>query len=822
MTARTRRQLAAPVASVILLSSIAIACTFGAGCSRRDTQPAPDRREEAGSAAIPASWRDRFARLPGGRPNVLLLTIDTLRADRVGAYGGQVATPNLDRLAAEGARFANASGTVPFTLPAHSSILTGTYPPTHGVRENVGYYLDEKLPTVSELLLRGGYTTAAFVSAFVLDARWGIARGFEVYHDEFDIAEMQTANLGDVQRDGKETLAQATQWLRLQAAAQASRSQERPFFLWVHLFDPHDPYTPPEPYKSRYPGRPYDAEVAYTDSLVGELRATLEELGLLDGTLWITTADHGEGLGDHGEQYHGYFVYDTTVHVPLLVRPPLAGAADAVVIEDVVSHVDLVPTILEAVGIEAPPHLHGSSLLGNSTGGKQRAPTASATPETERVVYSESLYPLLHYGWSPLRAVRSRHHKLIAAPRVELYDLRADPDEAVNLASDLVQEARRLERQLAELRARIDPPRDAASSEDRQREVDAAALAQLRALGYVAPAGEIDPNAEDDRPRADPKDKLRLHQLLMGAQSAFGAHDHVAAERSLAAALAADPGIVDAHQLLGQLYVEQGKTTQAIGSFQAALAISPDHRASLFGLANAYSKAGRTGDAIVGFERLLEAGGGYDSKAAMALARLRVKSGDRAAAVAVLERATQPKDAPAALLNDLGELLAELGQTDAAMAALERARRNAEHLAQPRFNLAVLREDRGDLAAAQAMYAECLSLSPQNHRCLFNAGRLAGTMGDPKRQRDLWELAVKANPDFVLGTFKLAKLLMDQGVELDHAEELTRDGIARDPEHRSGPLGYFLLADILHRRGRPEEAQRALAEARRVEAQSSR
>ncbi|HUP23502.1 MAG TPA: sulfatase-like hydrolase/transferase [Thermoanaerobaculia bacterium] len=734
---------------------------------------------------------------------MVLITLDTLRADRVGSYGGPVATPHLDRLAAEGSRFANAATTVPFTLPAHSSLLTGTYPPTHGVRENVGYYLDEKLPTVAELLRDAGYATAGFVSSFVLDARWGIARGFDTYYDEFDLAEVQTANLGDVQRDGKETVAQATAWLRQHGGS------ERPFFVWVHLFDPHDPYTPPEPYRSRYPGRPYDGEVAYTDSLVGELIGVLEELALLEHTLLIATADHGEGLGDHGEHYHGFFVYDTTVHVPLLVRPPFQDLARGEVFDEAVSHVDLAPTILDAAGVDAPAHLQGRSLLPQICG--EPAGDAAA----ERVVYSESLYPLLHYGWAPLRAARGGRHKLIAAPRVELYDLHADPGERANLADQLTGARALLEGRLAELRERI----ESAPSASVKREVDAAALAQLRALGYVAPAGEVDPSAEDDRPRADPKDRLRLHQLLMGAQSAFGSGDHAVAERNLRAALAQDPGIVDAHQLLGQLYLDQGRGEAAIASFQGALAISPEHRASLFGLANAYSKDGRTQEAIVGFERLLDLGG-YDSKAAMALARLRVEQGDRAGAVEVLERATEPQDAPAALLNDLGELLAELGQLDAALAAFERARRNSEQLALPRFNLAVAHEEMAQTDTAVAMYEECLRLAPRNHRCLFNLGRLAGAAGDRERQRSLWEAALEANPDFVRGYFLLAKLLMDQGVELPRAEELTRIGIERDPEHRNGPLGHFLLADILNRRGRPEEAQRALAEARRVEAES--
>lgn len=240
----------------------------------------------------------------GGRApaatNVILITLDTLRSDRLGCYGSdKVATPNIDAFAAEGVRFTDAASTVPLTLPAHVSIMTGLYPPGHGGRENVGYVLDERIPTLAELLRKGGWATGGFVSAFVLDHQWGIGRGFDRYFDDFNLGGVETAgaaNMGSVQRDGAETVAAATRWLD-------EKPTGRPFFLWLHLYDPHEPYAPKEPFKSRYPGRPYDGEVAYTDFLVGELRAALAKRGLLDGALVVITSDHGEGLGDHGEDF---------------------------------------------------------------------------------------------------------------------------------------------------------------------------------------------------------------------------------------------------------------------------------------------------------------------------------------------------------------------------------------------------------------------------------------------------------------------------------------------------------------------------------------
>jgi len=252
-----------------------------------------------GADEPPAAGQVRGAVLGGVDPanlNVILITIDTLRSDHVSCYGGSpVTTPNIDRLAGEGVRFTNAASTVPFTLPAHASIMTGTYPPRHGIRENVGYFLGDNQPTIAESLKGGGRETGGFVSAFVLDSRWGIARGFDHYFDDFDLGEFDNANLGSVQRPGNETVAEAVRWLD-------AREQSAPFFLWLHLYDPHDPYTPPEPYASEYRGRPYQGEVAFADSLIGTFRAALEERALLQRSLVILTADHGEGLGDHGRR----------------------------------------------------------------------------------------------------------------------------------------------------------------------------------------------------------------------------------------------------------------------------------------------------------------------------------------------------------------------------------------------------------------------------------------------------------------------------------------------------------------------------------------
>jgi len=749
------------------------------------------------ACGAPSSETARRPRFAAGELNLVLVTLDTVRADRLPAYGYDgIATPALDALSREGVRFAQAATTVPFTLPAHASMLTGVYPPRHGVRENVGFALGAETPTVAERLRDAGYATAGFVSAFVLDARWGIGRGFETFHDDFDPQLVASSNLAAAQRDGAETVAAASAWLD-------ARPPGKPFFLWLHLYDAHDPYTPPEPYASRYPGRPYEAEIAYVDELVGRFRTALEARGLLGATAIAVTSDHGEGLGEHREQYHGFFVYDATVRVPLLLRLP-GGELAGRVVSTAVSHVDLVPTLLELAGRPPEEDLDGESLLG----------VAAAADDPARAVYAESLYPLLHYGWAPLRALRTSTRKWIEAPLPELYDHAGDPGETRNLADSERRAAAPLRRELAALRARMEAT---AASAARPADLDPETLAQLAALGYVAGQGGVSPADEQAAERADPKTKIGLHHAVMSAQSALGAGDRATARRELERVAREDPGVLDAHQMLGGLASEEERWEDAAAAYRRALALDAEHKASLFGLANAYRKLGRADEALIGFERLL-ALAPHDSKAGVAAADLLVARGERRRAIALLESVAAGRDAAPVLANQLGELLVADGRTGEARAAFERAVEANPELVQPRFNLAVLAEEAGDAAGAERHYRAVVERAPRHFQALFNLGRLAGARGDRARQSELWEAALAANPDFVRGYYYLAKLLMDSGGDLGRAEALTREGLARDREHVAGPLGYFLLADLLHRAGRTREAAAAVERAREIAA----
>jgi arylsulfatase A-like enzyme/Tfp pilus assembly protein PilF len=657
--------------------------------------------------------------------------------------------------------------------------------------------LDERHPTLAEMLAGRGWTTAGFVSSFVLDRRWGIARGFDHYFDDFDLKEFDTASLGSVQRDGADTVAAAVDWLD-------TRPQDQPFFMWLHLYDPHEPYEPAEPFKSRYPGRPYDAEVAYTDSLIGRFRGALEDRGLLEDSLVILTTDHGEGLGDHGEMFHGYYIYDSTIHVAMIVRPPSSPQA-GLVADHAVSHVDLVPTILDLIGARTPDVVHGRSL----------APIlAGETVARDRPVYAESLYPLLHYGWAPLRSLRTDRFKLIDVPRPELYDLVEDPVEESNVHRDQPNRAGELTAELAELRQRIetdDPPGDAAP------EMDEETLAQLQALGYMAGQGGVSIEDEDDVVRADPKDRLQLHQKMMAAQSRMGSENTETARRLLEQVLAEDEAIFDAHQMLGSIAGIDDRPEDAARHFRRALELQPDNERCLFGLSAAYADLEQFEEALIGFHRIIEISGSA-IRASIAIADIHIGLGDFDQAAAVLEEASTGDEASAFIANKLGEVRVEQGRDAEAIPLFRQAISDNDEYAMPHFNLGVLYEERGDVGPAVERYERAVELAPKFHKALFNLGRLVARSGDIDRTRELWEAAIESDPGFVQGHYYLAKLLMDTGGDLGRAEELTRKGIELDPEHEEGPLGYYLLADILNRTGHPAQAQRAVAKGREIQA----
>jgi arylsulfatase A-like enzyme/Flp pilus assembly protein TadD len=536
------------------------------------------------------------ASAPGAARNLVLITIDTLRADRVGAYGYPAArTATLDGIAREGVRFSRAFATAPITLTSHASLMTGRYPAGHGARHN-GMRLDLKTPTLAEALKRAGFSTAAFVGAFPLDRRFGLIKGFETYGDRMPRgAGGRPAN----ERPGRAVADETIAWL--------DRHRGQRFFLWVHLFEPHAPYGDAAALPRRPAQARYDDDVAEADAQAGRIVAALEPDRA--GTLVVVAADHGEAFGEHGEIGHSIFVYDTTVQVPLMMAGP--GVPKGRIVDGPVSLIDIAPTVMRLLAVP-PVDADGIDL----------GPAMNGAPMPARDLYAESFAPLLDFGWSPLRAIWSGTWKYIAAPRPELYDLARDPGETRDVARTDAARAAALQTQVA----RYSGPDVIA-----QPDVDPETRARLMALGYTAgsaaPAGASRPDPKDRRNEA-----ARLAQVISGEL------EGAALQRALREILSADPDNPQANLRLGYVLLDSGRCREAAPHFQTAIAAHLPSADAHLGLA-ACETAARRFDAAARLLRaaeLVEPG----NPVVMANLGLVLSDGGRPAeAVAPLQRA---------------------------------------------------------------------------------------------------------------------------------------------------------------------------------------
>src|SRR5216117_436913 len=430
-------------------------------------------------------------------PDVILITIDTLRADHVHCYGYEnVETPALDSLAKEGIRFSRAFTPSPITNTSHTTILTGLLPSSHGVTD-FAVPLAAVHPTWAELLKQKGYHTAAFIGAVILDSKSlapGLDRGFDFY-DNFPEHPLTKSRFGRVERRGMDVVQHAEKWMNAHPAG--------PHFVWLHLYDPHDPYEPPPPYSQTYKDRLYDGEIAYADSALGNFVAYLKKLGRYENSLIIVVGDHGEGLGEHHEDTHGIFLYDSTIHVPLIVKLP-RQSADEKIVNAQVRTTDILPTVLDVLGVSAPARLDGESLK----------PLFASIEHTDRTAFGETDYPL-RFGWAPLRSVRTPDSKFIEAPKPELYDLHADRAELKNLYEPWNPKVQKFRGMLADLRSKLPPPAPSSGA------VSPGTVAELRALGYLGPADAgSSTNVPEPSLLPDPKDKIEEQNLLHSAMMA--------------------------------------------------------------------------------------------------------------------------------------------------------------------------------------------------------------------------------------------------------------------------------------------------------------
>jgi len=595
-----------------------------------------------GGAAVPLAAAEP-------KPNVILITIDTLRADHLGCYGyAAIQTPNIDQLARAGTRFTAAYTPVPVTLPAHAALLTGAYPMATGMHDFSGNKLSVNTATLAKVLRDNGYATAAFIGSAVLDSRFGLNQGFDTYFDHFDFSRLLEINLDQMERRGDLVMDEALRWLEL--------NPRQPFFLWVHLYDPHDPYTPPEPYASRYRARPYDGEIAFDDAQVGRLISLLKQQALFAKSVIVLAGDHGEGLGEHGERTHGFFIYNSTLHVPLLMKFP--GVAPRAVAEEV-SLVDVMPTLLQALKVPAPASVQGRSLLGQVLGRPAAAPSN---------LYAESYLPLLHFRWSQLRSLQSRGMKYIAAPRPELYDTRTDPHEMKNLFSARRARAQEMHGRLDGLIRRFTP----ASGAGAEKELtDPALLERLRSLGYVAVSAGTFAEA-GGKPLPDPKDRIQVYELVADAM-ADGQHGRYQESlRKLREAEKIEPASLTIQYLTALDYYRLKDFRRAIERFQSALQLSPQFALAAYYLGVAQLQIDDLDGAAASLSRALELDP-TNFSAAFNLGALYTRQKRMDEALRALQRAVEIFPDYAEAHEALGELFLYLRRPEDAARELERA-----------------------------------------------------------------------------------------------------------------------------------------------------
>jgi arylsulfatase A-like enzyme/Flp pilus assembly protein TadD len=650
------------------------------------------------SAAACAPQQTRITERRPVPVNVILITMDTLRADHLGCYGAtQVQTPSLDALCSESIVFDRAFSQVPLTWPSHAAILTGTYPFQNQVQDFTGQPLSAQFRSIAQAFKRQGYTTGAVVSAFVLDRSWGLSRGFDFYDDTFSAEEFQKKDIGLVDRRASESVNLAIGWLE--------KTSHRPFFLWLHLYDPHSPYDPPEPYRSQYQGRLYDGEVAYADNELGRLFAWLKQHRLYNSSVIVFLSDHGESLGEHGEQEHGFFVYNATVHIPLILKPPKDTRFQPKRIDAPVEAVAVAPTLAEIAGLKDPiqKQFQAPGLLGSTT-----EDTSSA--------YSETFYPFSSFGWSPLHALETSRFHYIDAPTPELYDVVNDPGETNNLASQQPAMVAVLKDKLDQ-RLKNNPFTQIRSTNLR---ISPDALDRLRALGYVGYRAPVSAEVMAAG-LPDPKTKLWEFNAILRAGDAFRVNDFATGETLLAKVRELDPTTHAVAYMLGEAALRQQLWDRAATELQNALKADPDFDQAMTALARALHEKGDDAGARTWLQKAL-AQNAQNFRAWYELGWLEDQAGNRVSAERAYQKVLSIQPNFALAHRDLGLVYFKAKDYAKALPHLSRAAKLGLKEAQLFNLLGICYSRTGQLSEAVSSYRQALGLQPSLAEAHLNLG----------------------------------------------------------------------------------------------------
>ena len=720
---------------------------------------------------------------------MLLITLDTTRADHLTPYGAEEAeTPRLASLAEEGVLFERAHAVTPVTLPSHATLLTGLEPPAHGVRNNGIHHLEETVVTLPERLVEAGWRTAAFVSAAVLERRYGLAQGFEVYDDDLSAGGPRELR-SMIERPASATVDAARAWLD-------GLPPEERFLLWVHLFDPHAPYAPPSPWSERFADAPYDGEIAYMDA---EIRRLLSHPRLAPPVVVVAVGDHGEALGEHGEQTHGMLVYDSTMRIPWLLRLP--EGPRGLRVETPVSQTDLVPTLVDLLELER------SEAPGS---GRSLLPLLRGETWEPRVLYGESHVAFHAYGWARLHTLWRQGWKYIEAPTGELYDLEGDPGETQNLASERPRRA-------AELAAELERRTGETAQRETRRVRDRAAEERLRSLGYLGTGGRRPEGA----PRPDPKEVIGVHEDLQRVGVLLRTRRFAEAIRELRSVLVRDPGNPTALQDLGRALAETGRLDDAVEAAERALSLDPSSAALHLALADL--EARRDGASEASLERALEL-----VDAALALdPRSREARLDRARYLRRLGRGEEARRVMEEVLDDsagdpwVALRYAELvelpaGELASAERRLRRAVERDPNLVEAWRLLGDVLERSGRPGEAVEVYRRGLENQPRAVALLSPLGRVLAEAGDPGAARVLeraLELSRKLSseppPDLLQN---LAALALQRG-DWAEAERRAREAVERDPSLAAAWNSLGIAREEQGRAGEAGEAYRRAVEA---------
>ena len=722
--------------------------------------------------------------------NLILISIDTIRADYLQIYKPDGApTPNLAKIAANGFLFKNVIAQVPFTLPSHSTMLTGTYPVKHKVHGNIATKLGDDAVTLAEVMKSRGYQTAGFIGALVLESGTGIEQGFETFDDAFVREDTITQDRSGTQKTAAAVKRSFLNWLD-------QRKTDSPFFSFIHFYDPHAPYDPPARFRpaTKEPRALYRGELQYVDSVIGEMLEELTHRQLLDQTILVITGDHGEMFGEHGENGHGFFVYQEAVHVPLLISLPHQGAGKS---DEVLELVDLMPTILDLLQIPVPDTVQGTSF----------AKSLSGTKSNSGPAYSESLTASQHFGAAPLRSIQDARYKYIDSPRPELYDLRADAQELDNLADSKKEIAAKMKSSLDSIVTRNTDTK----SKTVERELSPEQQEQLAALGYIAGSSDIDFSDSS----LDPKDCLeswadlgRLGELVNQPQcrECISIVERMQKRGVLP---------VQARIFAARAYSGLGNYPKAISLLQGIVEEDPKNTQAQIALAYSHQKAGDSPSALRIYKHLMEEDSivGLEKFAELMIRLNRQEELQRTIEQYVSTKKLSDKHYPV-----LGEIYLLIKQPEQAQMFLRKAMESSPENPYVYIHLSALTD-------AQGKTMEAIQLLEQNRDrvgttadYLMQLGRMYAKTGNAQKEFETFREMMRSYPNDPRGYFFLGKIILQQKGDLQQVVQLAEKGLSLNPDRELQPFGYFLLGDAYSALGQTQKAQSYLQKAEQLQA----